>query len=173
MVFDLTWLTIQRRTTDVQVPLPNSATHAERPSVSRRNVCGSPARVVRFLSECRLTRRIHSVCDVTRAAAVANEAESYRVDGWVGQLAWEPLIRVSIILPCLTLQAEDPIKISTYVAVARRFAVFRCATERETLTTVRITSNCKRSWTSRRLMSRLARVSFTAISPCQPDLCPL
>jgi hypothetical protein len=37
---------------------------------------------------------IHVVCDAARATAITHEAESFRSQGWVGSMVWEPLIRV-------------------------------------------------------------------------------
>lgn len=84
---------------------------------------------------------IHVVCDISRAGDILDDADQCRRDGWKGQLAWEPLVRVSSQYP-LVMADDKPAapdqrpKVSAYIALARRFAVFRYVMAKTPLTNV-------------------------------------
>lgn len=81
------------------------------------------------------------MCDINRAGDILDDADQCRKDGWKGQLAWEPLVRVSSEYPLVmaddkpTAPEQRP-KVSAYIALARRFAVFRYVMAKTPLTNV-------------------------------------
>ncbi|BEJ05958.1 hypothetical protein CcaverHIS641_0304800 [Cutaneotrichosporon cavernicola] len=38
---------------------------------------------------------LHVVCDTQRAVSILEEAEAFKVEGWKGKMAWEPLVRTN------------------------------------------------------------------------------